>query len=1580
MMRGHVPAAVGGLAPSGRLDAAKRMNLALAMPPRNQAALTQLLRDLYDPASPKFRQFITPQQFAGQFGPSEQDYDALIAFAEANGLKVTKAHPNRVVLDVEGAVPNIEKAFHITLKTYRHPSEARTFHAPDAEPSHDAPVTLLSISGLDDFSIPRPHSRVRPAANAAAPNATPNAGAGPGGAYAGGDFRAAYVPGTTLTGAGQSVGLLQFDGYYASDIAAYRTQFGLPNIPLVNVAVDGGVTTPGSGNSEVCLDIEMVMAMAPGVSTIYVYEAPNPSPWVDLLSQMANDNLAKQLSCSWGGGSPDAAAEVIFQQMAAQGQSFFNATGDSDAFSGAITFPSESTNITQVGGTTLTTSGAGGSYVSETVWNRNNGVGSSGGISTTYSIPAWQQGISMTANKGSTTKRNIPDVALTAENVYVTYNNGGTGTFGGTSCAAPLWAGFMALVNQQAAANGQQPIGFVNPALYNIGKGASYTSNFHDTTAGNNYRTGSTTKFPATTGYDLCTGWGSPVGNTLITTLTTVVTPTITGFTPAGGSAETVVTITGANISGATSVTFNNTSATFTVDSATQITATAPAGVATGLIKVTTSAGTAPSAASFTVFSFSPTYGPAGASVVLTGSSFTGASAVSFNGVNATSFTVNSDTQITATVPAGSTSGAISITVPGGFFTSGGSFAVLSGNGAPIVSSFTPSSAAVGAGVTITGANFVNVAGVSFNGVAASFTVNSLTQITATVPVPVGSVTGFITATSGYGTGTSATKFTTLATLATFNSASDVPVTASSFTATGKTVYPTLNFAPTTGTALTIVNNTGTGFIGGAFGNLAQGQAVTLTFNGVAYHFVANYFGGTGNDLVLQWAGVRPLAWGLGASGQLGNGTAATSLAPAAVTTSGVLSGKTVTAFSAGQNHTISLCADGTVFAWGLGASGQLGNGGFANSSVPVAVNTGGVLSGKTVVAVAAGAFHSLALCSDGTVAAWGVNSHGQLGNGTNFASGAPVAVNTSGVLSGKTVIAIAAGQHHSLALCSDGTLAAWGNDANGQLGNGVNTDSNVPVAVSIAGTPLAGKTVTAIAAGYSHSLVACSDGTLASWGLNANAQLGNGGYVDSNVPVAVTTSATPLAGKTITALAAGAYFSMALCTDGTLTAWGNNASGQLGDGTNTQRTVPTAVRTVGTPLAGRTVSAISAGGYHGMALCIDGTLAAWGYNGSGEIGNGTSADSNVSVAVSTSPLAAGERFVIAGSGQSAFHSLGIVAAPLSPGAVTLAATSITTSSATLNGTVNPDGYATTAQFQYGTTSSYGTSTSVQSIGSGASAVNVSANISGLSAHALYHFAVAGTNAAGGGSGSDLTFTTLNTNPVANADTVNNVSAAITIAVLANDTDADGDALTVTAVTQGASGSVTTDGTAVNYTPGASFMSSDTFTYTISDGFGGTAIGNVNVNAAPILAWRAQKFGVNASNVAISADSADPNGNGISNLLEYTLNGDPTGFTTGTGILPQVSVSTGNTLQLAFTRWLDRTDITITVQAADSLGGPWIGLASSTAGGAFTVLATGASVGETGTGNSHAVIVSDLYQLTDPAHPQRFLRMQVMRP
>ena len=229
------------------------------------------------------------------------------------------------------------------------------------DPSLDLAVPVLSIGGLDNYAVPRP--RVHAVPLAPGRNATPNDGSGPSGAYAGYDFRAAYAPDTSLTGAGQVLGLLQFDGYSADDISYYESNAGLPSVTLSNVLLNGasGLPSGNGGEIEVSLDIEMAVSMAPGLSEIIVYEAPNGTPYEVILNQMATDNLARQLSCSWflRGAPSNAVDDQICQQMIAQGQSFFNASGDEDAYTGLIDFPSDSPYITQVGGTRLITSSPG---------------------------------------------------------------------------------------------------------------------------------------------------------------------------------------------------------------------------------------------------------------------------------------------------------------------------------------------------------------------------------------------------------------------------------------------------------------------------------------------------------------------------------------------------------------------------------------------------------------------------------------------------------------------------------------------------------------------------------------------------------------------------------------------------------------------------------------------------------------------------------------------------------------------------------------------------------------------------------------------------------------------------------------------------------------------------------------------------------------------------------------------------------------------------------------------------------------------------------------------------------------------
>ncbi|HXI83194.1 MAG TPA: LamG-like jellyroll fold domain-containing protein [Verrucomicrobiae bacterium] len=541
VLSGTVPKAVtqSNLQPVGRLPGTKQLHLAIGLPLRNQAELDALLQQIGDPTSPSFRHYLTPEQFAERFGPTEKDYDTLVTFATSHGFTVTTRHPNRSLLSVTASVADIEKTLNVKMREYQHPTEARAFYAPDVEPSVPAGISVLGISGLSDFSRPRPRLQVLPPGQQAP---QPNSGSGPGGLYMGNDFRAAYVPDSPLTGTGQTVGLLQFDGYTAGDITYYENLNGLPNVPLVNVLLDGfgGGPSGFGGEVEVSLDIEMAISMAPGLSKVIVYMAGPYGNWHDILNRITTDNLAKQISCSWyqPGAPKDPIADGIFQQMAAQGQSFFDASGDYDAFTGLIPFLGDTPYVTQVGGTTLTTTGPGGAYVSETAWNRGNGIGTGGGISTQYPIPSWQSNVDMTANHGSTTMRNIPDVALTAENVYVRAN-GTTYSVGGTSCAAPLWAGFLALVNQQAAAQGSAPVGFLNPTVYTLGLGSRYATSLHDTITGNNFSSGSPTNFPAVVGYDLCTGWGTPSGvNTINALLSPNVNPvlTVVATTVTGGN------------------------------------------------------------------------------------------------------------------------------------------------------------------------------------------------------------------------------------------------------------------------------------------------------------------------------------------------------------------------------------------------------------------------------------------------------------------------------------------------------------------------------------------------------------------------------------------------------------------------------------------------------------------------------------------------------------------------------------------------------------------------------------------------------------------------------------------------------------------------------------------------------------------------------------------------------------------------------------------------------------------------------------------------------------------------------------
>jgi len=496
----------------GRLPATQSMRLVFVLAHRNQVELENFLQELYDPYSPSYRKFLTVEEFTVKFGPSQEDYDSVIHFAEANDLTVVGTARNRMNLDVSGSVASIEKALHVNMGVYQHPTENRTFYAPDREPTMDLAVPLWRIAGLDNYSIPRPLVRVRS-------NATSKATTGscPSQSFCGSDMRAAYYGGTTLTGAGQSVGLFEFVGTDLTDLNTYyKNAKQTNNVPITLLSTDGTTTSclasAGCDDTEQTLDMTQALGMAPGLSSLVMYVGSTDSA---IFNAMATAKpLNAQLSSSWAWLPVDPITDnPYFEEFAAQGQNLFDAAGDSGKWTASTEFvwPADSAFLTTVGGTDLETGSAGGPWSSETAW-----ADGGGGISTNkLEIPSWQVTAAAGCADCSQTYRNGPDVSANANHTFYVCADQTTCTanvYGGTSFAAPMWAGYLALANQQAVSNGQSTLGFINPTLYTIGLGSSYDSDFHDITSGSN-------GYPATVGYDLATGWGSPNGSALINAL-----------------------------------------------------------------------------------------------------------------------------------------------------------------------------------------------------------------------------------------------------------------------------------------------------------------------------------------------------------------------------------------------------------------------------------------------------------------------------------------------------------------------------------------------------------------------------------------------------------------------------------------------------------------------------------------------------------------------------------------------------------------------------------------------------------------------------------------------------------------------------------------------------------------------------------------------------------------------------------------------------------------------------------------------------------------------------------------------------
>jgi subtilase family serine protease len=525
----------------GAASATQQLNLSVGLQLRNQQELQSLLSDMYNPQSPAYHHFLSPQQFVDEFSPTAEQQQQVIDYLRHQGLRITHLSSNRLLIDASATVAQAEAAFHVSINTYQ--LGANVFYANATAPTIPGSLASIvaSIGGLDNsvhlhplFQLLHPkYGKLKSALTSIPHSLVTQPHAGPGGGYTPADLNGAYDATPLLQagvqGSNQTVAVFELDGYPSSDVTQYFQTYKLGNPSISTILVDGFDGSAGAGAIEVDLDIEVVAAMAPKAAQI-VYEGPNTTQGVnDTYNQIVTDKKAQIATISWGeceaqsGNAELQTLDHILSQGAAEGISMYAASGDSGAYDCndtnlAVDSPAGDPNITGVGGTNLQVKN--GAYGSETVWSNPSdtqrspeGAGGGGGISSFFKEPGWQTGPGV-QNQYSNGNREVPDVSADADPasgyaVYCTAPASGCPSsgwleVGGTSAAAPLWAGSTALINEYLQKQQKSRIGFANPVLYGLQNATQQFPPFHDVTGGTNLF------YPATAGYDEASGWGSP--------------------------------------------------------------------------------------------------------------------------------------------------------------------------------------------------------------------------------------------------------------------------------------------------------------------------------------------------------------------------------------------------------------------------------------------------------------------------------------------------------------------------------------------------------------------------------------------------------------------------------------------------------------------------------------------------------------------------------------------------------------------------------------------------------------------------------------------------------------------------------------------------------------------------------------------------------------------------------------------------------------------------------------------------------------------------------------------------------------
>jgi len=571
----------------GRAPASERHRVVVSLDVRDREGLEAFLADVQDPSSPRYRQFLSQAEFDALYAPTEAQEQAVVDHLRGAGLRVTERFPNRLLVGAAGSVAALERAFGVEIHSVERGGK-RHYAALD-EPSLPAEMAsyVVGVIGLDDLSERHPH------VGSVEPAAAPRAALGSNCCHLSpNDVFAFYDNTAAVSGAGETIVIAGAYAWRDTDNAAFNSQWGLPQLPVGSAQVCTGPSTSSgckfsSQNSiEIALDVEYAHGTAPAARVLnYMSASTSTADFTTMYNRIVTDNPGHVVSTSWGAcevafsAASQQTDDNIFANANAIGQSWFAASGDSGSrdCSGllGVDNPANSPHVIGVGGTTpkcssgMTSSSPGcGGYASESAWS-----GSGGGVSQVFARPAFQSGCGVPAG----TRRLVPDVALEADTSPGNYvaENGSWWIVGGTSDAAPQWAGLAAELAQQRGG----PLGNPGALLY----GLCGTAALHDVTSGSNG------DYSAGVGYDLVTGLGSfdarnllaaagPTSTTTTsastTTTTTRPSTTTTTTLPGTTTTTTLATTTTTTTVSTTTVSITTTTTTASLTTTTTVPAT----------------------------------------------------------------------------------------------------------------------------------------------------------------------------------------------------------------------------------------------------------------------------------------------------------------------------------------------------------------------------------------------------------------------------------------------------------------------------------------------------------------------------------------------------------------------------------------------------------------------------------------------------------------------------------------------------------------------------------------------------------------------------------------------------------------------------------------------------------------------------------------------------------------------------------------------------------------------------------------------------------------------------------------------